>query len=54
MWSRERREQETAVREIREETGLTVAFVENFRRVVTYSPAPGVTKDVVFFRGRAG
>ena len=41
-------EQETAMREIREETGLTVAFVENFRRVVTYSPAPGVTKDVVF------
>ena len=46
-------EQETAVREIREETGLTVAFVENFRRVVTYSPDPGVTKDVVFFLGRA-
>ena len=41
------------MREIREETGLTVAFVENFRRVVTYSPDPGVTKDVVFFLGRA-
>lgn len=47
-------ERETAVREIREETGLTVDFVENFREVITYSPAPGVTKDVVFFLGEAG
>lgn len=45
-------ERETAVREIREETGLTVEFVENFRRVITYSPAPNVTKDVVFFLAR--
>lgn len=42
-------EHETAVREIREETGLTVDFVEGFREVIRYSPFPGCTKDVVFF-----
>ena len=43
-------EHETALREIREETGLTsLRFVEPFREVITYCPAPGVTKDVVFF-----
>ena len=45
-------EHETAVREIREETALTVDFVENFRRVITYSPYPGCSKDVVFFLAR--
>ena len=47
-------EHETAEREIREETGLSVGFVDGFRHVITYSPAPAVTKDVVFFLGRAG
>lgn len=42
-------EQQTARREIWEETGLRVDFVDGFRQVITYSPAPGVTKDVVFF-----
>ena len=42
-------EHETAVREIREETGLSVDFIDGFREVITYSPKPGVTKDVVFF-----
>ncbi len=46
-------EHETAVREIREETGLAVDFVDGFREVIAYSPRPGVTKDVVFFLGRA-
>lgn len=45
-------EQETALREIREETGLCVDFVENFREVITYSPAPDCVKDVVFFLAR--
>ena len=45
-------EHETAVREIREETGLTVDFVDGFREVITYAPKPGVTKDVVFFLAR--
>ncbi len=47
-------EHETAVREIREETGLTVEFVDGFRRVITYAPRPGTRKDVVFFLARAG
>ena len=45
-------EHETAVREIMEETGLTVDFVDGFREVITYSPKPGVVKDVVFFLAR--
>lgn len=47
-------EHETAEREIREETGLTARFVEGFRQVITYAPAPDVTKDVVFFLAEAG
>ncbi len=46
-------EHETARREIGEETGLAVEFVENFRHVITYSPYPGCEKDVVFFLARA-
>ena len=46
-------ERETAIREIREETGLAVGFVDGFREVIAYSPRPGVTKDVVFFLARA-
>ena len=46
-------EHETAAREIREETGLTVEFLDGFREVITYSPFRGVTKDVVFFLARA-
>lgn len=45
-------EHETAVREIREETALSVDFVENFRKVITYSPKPDCMKDVVFFLAR--
>ena len=44
-------EHETAAREIMEETGLTVDFLDGFREVITYSPKPGVIKDVVFFLG---
>ena len=46
-------EHETAAREIFEETGLSVDFVDGFRQVITYSPVPGVMKDVVFFLARA-
>ena len=46
-------EHETALREIREETGLSVKFVEPFREVITYFSAPNVTKDVVFFLAEA-
>ena len=45
-------EHETAIREIMEETGLTVEFVDGFREVIAYSPRPGHMKDVVFFLAR--
>lgn len=45
-------EHETALREIMEETGLTVEFIDGFREVITYSPRPDCTKDVVFFLAR--
>ena len=42
-------EAETAAREILEETGLTAEVQTDFRRQVTYSPKPGIIKDVIFF-----
>ena len=42
-------EEETAKREIREETGLLVRLDPGFRRSVRYSPKPGVDKDVIYF-----
>ncbi len=42
-------EEETALREVKEETGLTVTLDTGFRYVTTYSPASGITKDVVYF-----
>lgn len=45
-------EQQTALRELREETGAEAVLDEGYREVVTYSPARGVMKDVVFFTGR--
>ena len=45
-------EQQTALRELREETGAIAQLDDNFREVTTYSPARGVMKDVVFFTGK--
>lgn len=42
-------EHETAAREIREETALSVRFHEGFRRRIEYSPYPGCMKEVIFF-----
>lgn len=42
-------ERETAIREVREETGLSIAVNTDFRFVIQYSPAPNVSKDVVYF-----
>lgn len=46
-------EHETAVREIREETALEVAFLDGFSRTIRYSPCEGCLKDVIFFLARA-
>lgn len=45
-------EEQTAHREIREETGLTTDIDTGFRRIVTYAPKSGVIKDVIFFLAR--
>lgn len=42
-------EDETALREIREETGLSVTLDTKYRKVVTYNPKHNVIKDVVYF-----
>ena len=44
-------EEETALREIKEETNLDVRLDTNFRYVSSYSPKKDVFKDVVFFLG---
>lgn len=49
MWKPGESEEETAMREVREETGAQVRVRPGYREVTTYSPAKGVTKDVVFF-----
>ncbi len=46
-------ESETALREIREETGLKVKLDTGFREMVTYSPKPNVMKDVIYFAAKA-
>ena len=46
-------EVETALREIREETGLDVLLQTQFRHTVEYYPKPGVKKLVVYFLGLA-
>ena len=42
-------EEETAIREIKEETNIDVEIDNGFRKVITYSPKAGVMKDVVVF-----
>ena len=42
-------EVETAVREIKEETGVSANIDTRFREVVTYSPKKDIIKDVIYF-----
>ncbi len=44
-------EQQTAIREVMEETGVKIDLIENFRHAVEYQPKPGVRKQVVYFLG---
>ncbi len=46
-------EEETARREIKEETGLDVLLDTGFRETVTFSPKRGTRKTVVYFVGMA-
>ena len=42
-------EEQTALREILEETGLAVELDNRYRQVVSYSPKKDVVKNVVYF-----
>lgn len=44
-------EQETALREIKEETNIDCVLLEGFREVITYSCHSDSLKDVVYFLG---
>lgn len=44
-------ENETALREVKEETGLDIALEGGFRESVEYCPSPDVKKQVVYFLG---
>jgi len=46
-------ELETALREVLEETGLTVEILDGFIQKNTYSPRVGVSKEVTYFLGEA-
>ena len=46
-------EEQTATREIKEETNLDVKLDTRFRHTVSYQPCPGIRKDVVFFVAEA-
>lgn len=42
---------ETAIREVKEETGIDIEITSDFSRASTYSPCPGAQKTVTFFIG---
>ena len=44
---------ETALREVHEETGLTIQLEDGFRQSVEYYPRPNIRKQVVYFLGYA-
>ncbi len=46
-------EHQTAAREIKEETGLTVCFYDNYRQISDYIPFGKIRKRVVFFLAEA-
>ncbi len=45
-------EHETALREVKEETGVEIEFIDGFREQTHYSPREGVYKDVTYFLSR--
>ena len=46
-------ELQTALREIDEETGLSVKLKQGFREAIRYNPTSGIEKTVVFFLAKA-
>ena len=45
-------EEETAIREVKEETNCDVEIIPGFREIITYSPKKNIAKDVIFFIGK--
>ena len=46
-------EEQTAVREVLEETGVAITLLPGFRETTRYSPRRGISKQVVYFLARA-
>lgn len=46
-------EVETALREVKEETGLDITLQDGFRHCVEYYPKPNIKKKVVYFLGES-
>lgn len=46
-------ETETAMREVKEETGIDIIIYPTFREIVSYSPKKDTHKDVVYFLAKA-
>ena len=46
---KEESEEQTALREVKEETGVTASIIKGFREEIHYSPKKGTNKTVVFF-----
>ena len=46
-------EYQTAIRETKEETNIDCKIIAGFKEINTYSPYPGVMKDVIFFVAKA-
>ncbi len=46
-------ERQTALREVKEETGLDIELKSGFRESVQYCPRPNLSKKVVYFIGEA-
>ena len=44
---------QTALREVKEETGLDINIQKGFRQMVEYYPKPNIRKQVVYFLGEA-
>ena len=45
-------EVETAIREVKEETGIDIEVDTNYRYMLNYMPKKGVSKDVILFLGK--
>jgi tRNA nucleotidyltransferase (CCA-adding enzyme) len=46
-------EEETAKREVLEETGLEIGICSGFREGIEYSPKEGIIKEVIYYIGKS-